>query len=123
MYKEGHNEKRKMIVSVWNNGKHYFTGAGYGIKIKAKDRDVRFDKRWKHIFLILEGKYNEVQINIDKKSFWDSVCKELCHKEIGLWIRKNFKVPWEKGKPYKLIMEYIRHNRFKLMRGARINQR
>jgi len=103
-----------MIVSVWNNGKHYSTGAGYGIKIKVKDRDTHFNKKWKYIVLILKDQAYGIRVNIDKKSFWDHVCRELCHKEIGLWIRENFKIPWKKGKPYKLIMERIRNNRFKI---------
>jgi hypothetical protein len=103
-----------MLVSAWNNGKHYPTGAGYGIKIKAKDRDAYFDKEWEYIVLILEGRYGGIRVNIDKKSFWDPICRELCHKEIGLWLKKNFKIPWKKSKPYKLIMEHIRDNRFKV---------
>lgn len=116
MNKNKHNFKEKMIVTAWNNGKHYPTGAGYGIKIKIKDRKAYFNKRWKYLVLILEGQDYGIRVNIDKKSFWDSVCGELCHKEVGLWLRENFKIPWKKSSPYKLIMEHIRNNRFKVMR-------
>jgi len=108
--------KKKFIVSAWNNGRHHPTGAGYGIKIKIKDRNAYFDEKWKHVILILEGRYGEIRINIDKDSFWDPVCRELCHREIGIWLRDNFEIPWKKGRPYKLAMEHIIDNRFSIKR-------
>jgi len=43
-----------MIVTAWNNGKKYATGAGYGVKIKAEERDRFFKKSWKNVLLDLK---------------------------------------------------------------------
>ena len=43
-----------MIVKAWNNGSHRSDGNGYGIKIKAQDRDTFFRREWKTIILELE---------------------------------------------------------------------
>lgn len=107
--------KKLMEVTAWNNGQHHLTGAGYGIKIKAKDRDKYFDGNWKTISLKLKGKRDYVKVNIDKKSFWySSVCREVGNKDVGIWLKENVKIPWKKGCPPKIIMENIGGNRFKI---------
>ncbi|MFC1514487.1 hypothetical protein ACFL5X_01125 [Candidatus Omnitrophota bacterium] len=101
-----------MIVTGWNNGQYRSSGAGYGIKIRSKDRNKYFDKKWKCVLLKLPGKVGFTRININKKSFWDSRCRELIKKDIGIWIRKKVETPWRKGNPPKMIMEKIDTNKF-----------
>ena len=112
-----------MIVAAWNNGKHHCSGAGYGLKVRREDRDKHFDKRWKCVLLKLRGKKGKIDYvaaSIDKKSFWDYRCRELTQVDIGIWLRRNTKIPWEKNKPPKLVMENMGGNKFKveLLRGV-----
>ncbi len=102
-----------MIVTAWNNGGHRSTGAGYGLKISSEDRERFFRRDWKHVFLTLEGENNEVTINVSKKSFWTPECRELINKQVGLWLIKNEKAPWPKGRPPKIKLEPASGNRFK----------
>ncbi len=103
-----------MIVTAWNNGEHHHTGAGYGFKVDINDRDKYFRKDWKKVFLELEGEEEEVMVNVDKPSFWDTTCRELISKEIGIWLIKNRKAPWQRDHPPKMRMEHIDGNRFKI---------
>ena len=104
-----------MKVTAWNNGKHDLNGAGYGLKIDAIDRDKYFNKEWKEVILELEGEKDVVVANVDKRSFWDSNCRELINIKIGQWLINNKKVPWRKGHPPKMNMEQIgENNRFKV---------
>jgi RNA 3'-terminal phosphate cyclase len=34
------------IVTAWNNGAHHSSGAGYGVKLTTKDRDVYLRREW-----------------------------------------------------------------------------
>jgi len=103
-----------VIVTVFNNGQHHTTGAGYGFKVSPKDRDEYFKKEWKEIILRLEGEDAEITVNVSKPSFWTPKCRELISKDIGIWLIKNGKAPWPKGHPPKMRMEHIGDNRFKV---------
>lgn len=94
-----------MIVKAWNNGQHYPTGAGYGLKIDAADRNLYFRREWKSVTLVLEGQVMPVEINIAKPSFWGKTCRELISAEIGRWLIKNKLTPWMKKNPPKLVLE------------------
>ena len=94
-----------MIVTAWNDGKKYPTGAGYGLKIDAADRDRYFQREWKTVTLVLEGQGAPVEVNVDKPSFWNKTCRELISAEVGRWLIKNGLVPWPKGRPPKLVLE------------------
>ena len=59
-----------MIVTAWNNGTPLKSGAGYGLKLDAGDRDRIFQREWKTIILELEGAPDELEVNIGKPSFW-----------------------------------------------------
>lgn len=102
-----------MISSAWNNGKHHPSGAGYGIKISLTDRDQYFKREWSHILLELEGESELVEISIAKPSFWNTTCRELINKRIGLWLIKNRKAPWPKNCPPKIELQNILENRFR----------
>ena len=103
-----------MIVTAWNNGRHRATGAGYGLKVNAQDRDRYFNRSWKTVTLELVGESKEVTVNIDKPSFWGIPCRELISKNIGKWLIKNGRAPWPKGHPPRMRMEPMGDNRFKV---------
>ena len=58
-----------MIVTAWKNGTPLPSGAGYGVKVAASDRDRYFDRNWKSVRLFLEGNPDGIEVNIDKPSF------------------------------------------------------
>ena len=91
-----------MIVTAWNNGRHHATGAGYGLKINAADRDQYFRREWQSVILILEGEDGTIEINVDKPSFWNASCRELISAEVGRWLLKNGLAPWPKSRPPRL---------------------
>lgn len=103
-----------MIATAWNNGQHHQSGAGYGIKISEQDRDRLFKKEWKSVVLKIEGYDNEVEVNIDKPSFWGETCRELISKEVGLWLIANNNAKWDKGNPPKLRLEPLNERKFKV---------
>jgi hypothetical protein len=103
-----------MIVTAWNNGSPSKTGAGYGLKLKASDRDQDFKKEWQYIILALDGFSDTIQVNVAKKSFWGDTCRELIHAEIGHWLLQNGLAPWPKGKPPRLKLTHIQSNHFRL---------
>jgi len=101
-----------MIVIGFNNGSpDDITGAGYGLRIKQKDRDKFFQKNWKSINIIINSKQS---INVKlSKSFWKE-CIELRSSAIGKWMIDNELAPWSKGKPSKFNMELIGNKQFQL---------
>lgn len=103
-----------MRVTAWNNGKHSKSGSGYGFKISISDRDRFFNREWKIISLRFEDSNKEIDINIDKVSFWSKICRELISKEIGKWLIVNGFAPWPKGYPPKFRLIPIRDNKFSL---------
>ena len=103
-----------MIVTAWNNGSHHTSGAGYGLKIKIKDRDMNFDSTWQSIVLDLPDKDCPIKININKSSFWNNTCHELISIEIGKWLLKHKYAPWLKGKPPKFNLIPMQDNHFRL---------
>lgn len=102
-----------MIVTVWNNGSYSNTGAGYGLKLSARDRDTYFNKEWKEAIVVLGENGKEVAVNIDKPSFWKG-CRELIHKEIGKWLIGKGYGSWQKGNPPKLVLVHSDGIRFVL---------
>jgi hypothetical protein len=49
-----------MIVTAWNNGQPHSTGAGYGLKVNANDRDEYFSRKWRSVVLELAGESKEI---------------------------------------------------------------
>lgn len=102
-----------MKGTVWNNGKYYQTGAGYGIKINKMDRDKYIKREWTDLKILLEGEDDFIEVNINKKSFWGG-CREIIHKEIGRWLIKNNKGTWERYSPPKVQFILLEENKFKV---------
>jgi len=103
-----------MVVTAWNNGTQLKSGAGYGVKLNARDRDRFFQRDWKSIRLSLEGTSDVIEVNIAKSSFWGTTCRELISAKIGRWLIRNGLAPWPKGNPPKLSLELIEGNQFLL---------
>jgi hypothetical protein len=105
-------------VTAWNNGKHHRSGAGYGIKISATDRDRHFKKSWKSVFVLLPSG-DEVEVNTDKVSFWNDSCRELISKGIGEWLIETNLAPWPSGSPPSLELTMTRERSFALKERER----
>ena len=73
---------------------------------------------FKTLILRLEG-YKDVEVNIDKKSFWNDTCREVISKDIGIWFKNNNIIPWEKGKPPKFEAELINDNILLIRRNSK----
>lgn len=84
-------------ASAWNNGQHHGSGAGYGLKIGAQNRDLFFHRGWGAVTLHLEGYDKPVIVDL-APSFWRK-CSELRSKDIGDWLIQKGQVPWDKGNP------------------------
>lgn len=105
-----------MEVTAWNNGKHLVTGAGYGFKVNAKDRDQHFERSWKTVLVSLPGEERDVDVNIEKSSFWSETCHELINREFGRWLLENGYAPWSSGEPPKFRLLHEHGNHFRLER-------
>lgn len=103
-----------MIWTAWNNGRHHQSGAGYGFRVSAADRDTYFDRSWKIVTLELPSREARITVtaNIDKPSFWDGTCREMISKEIGQWLIARGLAPWPKGHPPKFSAEAAGTARF-----------
>ena len=102
-----------MIVTAWNNGKHHRSGAGYGFKLRAEDRDQEINKSWKTITVQLPNG-TKVVSNIDKDSFWSNTCREIINADFGQWLIASKHVPWPKGQPPKFQLKKVSGRNFKL---------
>ncbi|MCY4427032.1 MAG: hypothetical protein OXC05_08380 [Halieaceae bacterium] len=109
-------EEINMIATAWNNGKKSPTGGGYGLKIKVKDRDRVFDRKWKTVILCLTAykSCRVAEVNVSKASFWDATCLELISTEIGKWFIECGFAPWTKGAPPKFQLKYIGERKFQV---------
>ena len=99
-----------MHATGWSNGQPLPTGAGYGVRVSAHDRDQYFEYGWDHVIVGLDGDTARVQLS---KSFWRS-CPELRSAAIGRWLKRNDMAPWPPGAPPDLLLQPIGHNRFDL---------
>jgi hypothetical protein len=106
-----------MVWTAWNNGANHKSGAGYGFKIDACDRDQFFNRDWKSITVSLPNPSAaiEVEINIDKASFWNETCRELIDREIGQWLLNNQHAPWPLRNPPKFAVKHIADRYFAII--------
>ena len=84
-------------ATAWNNGQHHISGAGYGLRVGAQNRDQFFHRSWNHVTLHLQGYDEPVNVTITP-SFWRR-CSELRSTDIGRWLIQKRYAPWEKGNP------------------------
>lgn len=103
-----------MNVVAWNNGKHQTSGTGYGIRLAAEERDRFFDRRDEFITMRIEGRPDSFRVNTKKKTFWNEKCRELIHREIGVWLRNSGLAPWIRGAPPSLILRKLKDGTFRL---------
>lgn len=100
-----------MKAKAWNNGRHHPSGAGYGVKLSAGDRDRWFQKDWAAIRIQVPGEgTTEVPLS---ESFWRR-CSELRSAAIGRWLRGSGMAPWPKGEPPALTIEHVEGSLFRL---------
>ena len=90
----------KFDAVVWKGGT-------YGLKLSAADRDAHLIREWRTISLKLSGIDELVEVNIDKPSMWEGNCRELISSKIGVWLKRNKKIPWSKGHPPKVTIERV----------------
>jgi hypothetical protein len=67
-----------MIWTAWNNGAQHESGAGYGFKIAAADRDRYFSPGRQTVTVERPQGTGSVvtKVNIAKRSFWSTRCRE-----------------------------------------------
>ncbi len=90
--------RREFAAVAWNNGSHHASGAGYGLKISARDPDTHLKREWNSVDLYLPGRSQPTRVGVDS-------CRELISQEIGAWLISNGMAPWPKGRPpkFKLV--------------------
>lgn len=105
-----------MIWTAWNNGKHHLTGAGYGLKVSAEDRDRHFNPAWRSVSVELPICYGFIvaEVNVGKESFWGPTCRERISAEIGRWMISNQYAPWKDDLPPKFNAEALGGARFRV---------
>ena len=93
-----------LVWTVWNNGQHRASGAGYGLRVPRADRDAYFDRSWTSVTVILplDESTQAVEVNIAKASFWKEACRELISIEIGKWLIARRLAPWPDRRPPRL---------------------
>src|SRR5712692_5638508 len=84
---------RSFLAVAWNNGSHHRSGAGYGLKISAADRDAHLRREWGTVDLYFPGRDKPAAVNVDKESLWGGTCRELISREIGEWLISNHMAP------------------------------
>ncbi|KHO48065.1 MAG: hypothetical protein QT00_C0001G0077 [archaeon GW2011_AR5] len=97
-------------VTGWRNGTPKPSGAGYGIRIRRKDRE----KYFKHVgsFINVQTDKELIKVSVSH-SFWKN-CNELRNSKIGRWMIENKLAPWEKNKPPSMTLRTICKGRFRL---------
>ena len=109
-----------MTWTGWNNGNKCLTGAGYGFKIDAAERDRYFKPEWQCVTVELPTPSGNiaVEVGIDKESFWGRRCRELINKDIGRWMFDQGYAPWPKGKPPKFDVDRSGERAFRIKVAA-----
>lgn len=102
-----------MLVKAWNNGDWSASGAGYGVKLRAENRDAEFSREWISVEVLLPNGTFAV-CSVSKPSFWSPTCRELVSKDIGRWLIADGLAPWPKGHPPELELKSIGDRTFEL---------
>jgi hypothetical protein len=109
-----------MIWTAWNNGRHHTSGAGYGFKVDAGDRDRVFSRSWATVEIRMPAIGGAVTaiVNIDKESFWGLACRELINQAVGQWLIARADAPWPRGTPPKFEVAHVGDAVFDIIRAA-----
>jgi hypothetical protein len=103
-------KEKRMIVSAWSGG----SGRPYGIRVGYVNRDNFFKPAWRCIGVEIDGKVHEFRLT---PGFWNH-CPEFRDSRtrvIREWLQRNNRIPWEKGKPPKFVLEVVGAQRFRLV--------
>jgi hypothetical protein len=116
-------EGARMIWTAWNDGIHRRSGAGYGFKVPAEDRDRHFKRDWQTVTVELqEGRgVLALEVSIAKDSFWGAEGCELTDQKIGRWLRGSGDAPWPRGAPPSFEVEAAADRRFIVRRRVAPN--
>ena len=93
-------------TTAWNNRDWHDTGAGYGLRIVAEDRN-RFIERERHtVALRLVGTRTRriAEGNLAKASFWAPKCQKSIKQKIGQWSIENGYRRWTYAAPPRFPM-------------------
>ncbi len=96
-------QSKLISATAWNNGQHHRSGAGYGLKISAADRDRYIRREWGTVQLRI-GTAPPIDVNINKASFWNDTCRELISADVGRWLLANRFAPWPSGQPPRFTL-------------------
>jgi hypothetical protein len=106
-------KEKRMIVSAWSGG----SGRTYGIRVGYVNRRIYFEPeepKWQWIDVEIDGTTHKFQLT---PGFWNH-CPEFRDsgtKVIREWLQRNNRIPWEKGKPPKFVLEVVGPQRFRLI--------
>ena len=105
-----------MIWTAWNNGSYHASGAGYGFKVDANDRDRYFRHNWGTVFVELPRglTFARAEVNVTKSSFWVPQCDELISQVIGRWLLDEGYAPWPQSASPKFEVDPAGDRRFVL---------
>lgn len=101
-----------ILVTAWSNGSPSKTGAGYGVKMSASDRDRLVLRSWGAVAIELPDG-TAARANVDGDSFWRG-CSELHSAGMGRWMLAAGKAPWPKGHPPSFKLTLVEPGRFSL---------
>lgn len=103
-------------ATAWNNGPWHETGAGYGLKISADDRDKYFDRDWDTgtLRLITERTSRIAEPNVANDSFRGPQCRELIKLEFAQWFTENGFRRWTRNTPPRFRMIPIARREFEV---------
>jgi hypothetical protein len=104
-----------VLAKGWSNGSPQASGAGYGLRIAAADRDRFFEPEWRSVDIELGT--DEVVVVPLSDSFWRE-CTELRSAALGRWLLRHGLAPWPVGAPPRLRIEPLSGNRFRLEQPA-----
>lgn len=101
----------KFVVTAWNNGKFNRTGAGYGLRLHATDRDAVFNRSWSDVVVDLPNS-KKARIRLSSP-FW-CACPELRSAEIGRWLISAGYDRWPQRRPPTFILIQVSENYFRV---------
>lgn len=99
-------------ASSWNNGSpNHITGTGLGLRIDAHYQPSIFNQGFTTIDLYHKGNLIAKSVNVANKS-----CRELIHKDIGLWLIQNRWDTWPANQPHRFtIIQKRNTNSFEIL--------